>query len=48
MMIIGVALQAYQGIEVMDASLQAGIVAVVNAVLRLKTGQPVDLGKLTE
>ncbi len=45
-MILGIALQAYEGTTVMDAQLQAGIVAVVNAVLRLRTGKPIALGKV--
>ena len=47
-MIVGVALQAYQGVEVMDANVQAGIVALINGLLRLKTGKPIALGNLTE
>lgn len=48
MVLVGLGLQTYAGAEPIDPKLQAGIVVLVNLILRLKTGKPIQLGGLTE
>lgn len=48
LVLIGVGLQTYTCADPIDPRLQAGIVVLVNLILRLKTGMPIELGKLTE